>query len=101
MKSYTLKTNPRNFDANMAKAKALLSEKGDAEITFALAGGEYHPDAPVALDGQHFVGKKRLRFLGGGRVKTVFSSLISIPTARFLPVAAHILRTAGVRKNKE
>jgi hypothetical protein len=52
----------------MAKAKPLLTEKGDAEITLSLAGGEYHLDAPVALDGQHFGGKKRLRFLGGGRV---------------------------------
>lgn len=87
MKSYTLKTNPRNFDASVAKAKALLLEKGDAEITFALAGGEYHLNAPIAFDGQHFAGKKRLRFLGGGRIKTVFSSFISIPSARFLPVA--------------
>ena len=86
MKSYVFKTNPRNFDANIAKAKALLSAKGDVEITLSLAGGEYHTDAPVVFDGQHLVGKKRLRFLGGGRVKTVFSSLISIPTARFLPV---------------
>ena len=44
MKSYVLKANPRNFDANIAKAKALLSAKGDVEITLSLAGVRKHKE---------------------------------------------------------
>lgn len=87
MKSYLMKTNPRRFAADLERARALLSAKGDAEVTLSLAGGQYRLSSPVVLDGRDLVGKKHLRLVGGEKIKTVFSSLVPLDASRFAPVA--------------
>ena len=85
MKYVTLSTNPKGFASALEKAKTLLSS-GDAEVTLALAGGKYHLTCPVALDARDYKGESRLRIVGGGRQKAVFSALKELPAEDFMPV---------------
>ncbi|MBQ9735407.1 MAG: right-handed parallel beta-helix repeat-containing protein [Clostridia bacterium] len=83
MKCYTLRANPKNLLATVEKAKALFGKGGDTEVTLALCGGNYTLTEPITFDAADFGGKCRLRLVGGERIRTVISSLVSIPHARW------------------
>ena len=86
MKCINLNVTPAKFAAAIAKAKDLLSKKGDTEVTLSLAGGAYNLDEAVVLDAAQWQGEKRLRLIGGGRVKPIFSAMKDIPASKFTPV---------------
>jgi hypothetical protein len=86
MKQTLLRLTPSTLQAGLSKARAYLERRGDAEVTLALSGGHYSLPEMVAWDAAQWEGRKSLRILGGGRIKTVLSSLQEIPAQRFTPV---------------
>ncbi|MBE6570168.1 MAG: hypothetical protein E7658_08145 [Ruminococcaceae bacterium] len=87
MKCLNLPATPASFPKALERAEAFLSKSGDREVTFVLGGGQYNLDKAVVMDAAAWAGKKRIRMIGGERIKTVFSSLAPIPTEKFEPVA--------------
>ena len=83
MKYTLLHASPSGFSKVMARVCNEFQKPGNAEITLALTGGRYHLDQPVVLDTRNVPGEKHLRILGGERIKTVFSSTVSIPAQAF------------------
>ncbi len=86
MKYAHLNLNPAKFSEGLNKAHKYLSESGDVEVTLALSGGHYTMSEMVTWDAAKWVGQKRLRILGGGRIKSVLSALQDLPADRFIPV---------------
>ena len=86
MKCTSMNVTPASFAKAIDKTKALLAKKGDVEITLSLAGGAYNLDEAIVLDAAESVGEKRLRMIGGGRIKPVFSAMTAIPTENFKKV---------------
>ncbi len=87
MKCININVTPASFASAIEKAKAAFAKKGDHEITLSLAGGAYNLSEPVELDAASFPGEARLRMIGGGRIKPVFSATKALPTESFKPVA--------------
>ena len=87
MKCLNLPVTPATFRKSLERAEAYLAKNGDREVTFAMAGGQYCLDRSVVLDAAAWAGKKRIRMIGGERIKSTFSSLAPIPTEKFAPVA--------------
>ena len=86
MKYVHLNLNPTKFSDGLEKTRKYLSENGDVEVTLALSGGQYALPEMLAWDAAEWNGKKRLRILGGGRIKSVLSSLQELSSDRFTPV---------------
>ena len=86
MKCINLNATPAKFAGVLAKVKDIFAKKGDTEVTLSLSGGRYDLTAPVELDAAEWSGTKRLRVIGGGRVKPTFSALRDIPAEGFSPV---------------
>ncbi len=86
MKYIHLNLTPSNFAAGLTKAYSHLAKKGDVEVTLALGGGYYTLPELVAWDAAEWTGKKHLRVLGGGRVRSTLSALRELPADRFTPV---------------
>lgn len=83
MKYININVTPASFDRAVCKVQDALSRKGDAEITLCFAGGNYRLDKAIVLDAAQSLGDKRIRMLGGGRIKSVFCALDTIPTNKF------------------
>ena len=83
MKYVHLNLTPTSFSAGLRKAHAYLAKNGDVEVTMALGGGHYIMPTLIAWDAAEWKGKKRLRILGGGRVKPTLSALQEISSNRF------------------
>ena len=86
MKCTTINVNPAGFERAMDKARALMAQKGDVEVTLSFAGGHYMLDGAVVLDATAAAGEKRIRMVGKGKRRTVFSALKAIPVQDFVRV---------------
>ncbi|MBQ7922139.1 MAG: right-handed parallel beta-helix repeat-containing protein [Clostridia bacterium] len=87
MKCLNLSATPSTFWKSIGRAESFLEKSGDREVTLVLGGGQYSMEKTLVLDAAAWSGKKRIRMIGGERIKTVFTSLQSIPTEKFIPVA--------------
>lgn len=90
MRCTTWNVTATNFNKTIEEVKAFLSGKGDREATLSFSGGLYNLTEPVLLDAAQLKaadpGKCRLRLLGGGRKKQIFSALTEIPGSLFTAV---------------
>ena len=86
MKCLHLSVTPSTFSKAIVRTESFLEKSGDREVTLILAGGQYSLESSVVLDAAAWSGKKRIRMIGGERIKTVFTSLQTIPNEKFVPV---------------
>ena len=101
MKYVHLNLNPAKFSEGLNKARKYLSESGDTEVTLALSGGSYTMSDMATWDAAEWVGQKRLRILGGGRIKSVLSSLRDLSADRFAPVEGKSYRVCQLDKQDD
>ena len=59
MKCMTLNVTPATYGKAMNKLRALLTKKGDAEITLSFAGGSYRVGEAMCFDASTSTGEKR------------------------------------------
>lgn len=100
MEYTVIKVSPDALGAAFAEAKAVFEEKGDHEVTLLFSGEEYRLDKPLHLDAAAFPGRARLRLIGGGKDKTVLSSLKTLPTNEFKAVAGKPYRVYQFAKGE-
>ena len=83
MKCTTVNVTTANFAKAIERVRVLLAKNGDNEISISFAGGSYNLNESVLFDAAVSTGEKRLRMIGGGRMKPVFSSTVRVPSERF------------------